>query len=214
MNVIFLDIDGVMNSHVFFHKRHMKRWFKLRTYFWIIKKFFMKVLNIKHKAVSLANHITPDSYYEFEHQLKRLKTNTCKEKWSWLSEFCNNTDTKICISSVWKNHFGNKEGRIPDWWNDALIALGFNDNIYVGITKTRRTLRGTEIQEWLNEHPDVTNYAILDDDADMLPEQFVKFHHCDGWFGMSPNHLYRIQRQFEHGTNYENISKTIVENDL
>jgi hypothetical protein len=35
-------------------------------------------------------------------------------------------------------------------WNDALIKLGFNDGIFVGITGNRRTLRGTEIKEWLD----------------------------------------------------------------
>jgi hypothetical protein len=31
--------------------------------------------------------------------------------------------------------------------------------------------RGKEIKAWLEAHPDVTRYAIVDDDNDMLPEQ-------------------------------------------
>lgn len=35
--------------------------------------------------------------------------------------------------------------------------------------------RGAEIQDWLDRHPEVTHYAILDDDSDMLPKQFDHF---------------------------------------
>lgn len=33
--------------------------------------------------------------------------------------------------------------------------------------------RGIEIQEWLDRHPAVTQYAILDDNADFLPSQWL-----------------------------------------
>lgn len=33
--------------------------------------------------------------------------------------------------------------------------------------------RGIEVQEWLDRHPEVTAYAILDDDADFLPNQWL-----------------------------------------
>lgn len=35
--------------------------------------------------------------------------------------------------------------------------------------------RGAEIQDWLDRHPDVTRYAILDDDPDMLESQMPNF---------------------------------------
>lgn len=33
--------------------------------------------------------------------------------------------------------------------------------------------RGVEVQEWLDRHPEVEQYAILDDDADFLPGQWL-----------------------------------------
>lgn len=33
--------------------------------------------------------------------------------------------------------------------------------------------RGEEIKEWLDRHPQVTQYAILDDNSDMLPYQWL-----------------------------------------
>jgi len=35
--------------------------------------------------------------------------------------------------------------------------------------------RGWEIKKWLDDHPDVEKYAILDDDSDMLPSQLPNF---------------------------------------
>jgi hypothetical protein len=45
--------------------------------------------------------------------------------------------------------------------------------------------RGREIATWLERHPEVTDWAILDDDADMLPEQLARFARVDGFEGLS-----------------------------
>lgn len=210
IKVIFLDIDGVMNSQVFYRERHKTLKRRLSIIYYVSLSKIKWVLNgFKYKYKSLLNHEIPEKFYKFENQLNRLKEETCSQKWRWLSEFCNEHDIKICVSSVWKNHFGPKGGRDPQLWDKALTELGFKEGTFVGITNTHKSLRGTEIQDWLDENPDVEDYAILDDDADMLEHQFVKFHHCDGWFGLSPNHLYRIHRQFTGESIYDYLSKTV-----
>jgi hypothetical protein len=186
MKVIFLDIDGVMNSEVFYENRHKKRWLKPRTYYYLIRKF----LGIKSKPVSYANHKTPDIYYTYEFQLKRLIGETCPQKWKWLS--------------------GKKKELIPEWWEDALVHFGFNEGTFVGITGRGFGMRGEEIQQWLDKNPEVEDYAILDDDSDMLPEQMDKFYHCDGYFGLSPKHLYRIGRAFDGESNYGKLNRTLI----
>jgi hypothetical protein len=70
-------------------------------------------------------------------------------------------------------------------------------------------MRGEEIKDWLQKNQEVQEYAILDDDSDMLPEQMDKFYHCDGYFGLSPNHLYRIQRAFSGKSKYGHLNKTV-----
>lgn len=47
-------------------------------------------------------------------------------------------------------------------------------------------LRGREIKAWLDKHPEVEVYAILDDDSDMLPEQLPNFFKTSWQTGITP----------------------------
>lgn len=65
-------------------------------------------------------------------------------------------------------------------------------------TKSLSGIRGTEIQEWLNRHPEVGGYLIVDDDSDMLPEQKDNFVHVkDGREGMMYRDFDRIWKTVE-----------------
>lgn len=55
-------------------------------------------------------------------------------------------------------------------------------------------VRGDEIAEWLSRHPEVTKYAIIDDDSDMLPEQMPHFVHTQAVDGI----MYRNWLDLEH----------------
>lgn len=131
MKILFLDIDGVLNS--------------------------------TRSAIALGNfpHTTKTLRY-FDVIALRLIRKVCKE-----------TGCKICLSSTWRNDKN---------WEE----IGPNLKLPI-IDRTPRSLsgyRGKEIEAWLNEHPEVNQYAIVDDDGDMLEKQhpyFVHTSHSNGF---------------------------------
>lgn len=75
------------------------------------------------------------------------------------------TDAKIVISSTWRLYHKLDELRT------FLAERGFRGEV---IDRTpdlyhqkHDRVRGDEIQDWLDRHPEVESYVILDDDSDM-----------------------------------------------
>lgn len=96
------------------------------------------------------------------------------------------TECAIVVSSSWRH---SKEGM------DAIRAK-FNNVIdktpTSGLANYDDKPRGHEIQAWLDEHPEVTKYAILDDDSDMLPEQLPNFFQTTFKTGLTPEIAKRV----------------------
>lgn len=79
----------------------------------------------------------------------------------------------IVLSSTWRKH--------SDWTQYGRdLGLPIVDR-----TPSLAGIRGAEIQDWLDRHPGVERYAIIDDDRDMLPEQMPYFVHTSGFDGFS-----------------------------
>ena len=76
------------------------------------------------------------------------------------------TDCDVVLSSSWR--YGNKE--LLDEVRKQVV-----DFIDVTPDVEGNMVRGKEIQAWLDKHPKVKRYAILDDDSDMLSEQRPNF---------------------------------------
>jgi hypothetical protein len=189
--IIFLDIDGVMNSSLFYHQRYNKLTSKLNRFKHKLLNPIKRLFLGKDWNVVFVKNIM-NKTYTFEYLFNRLVEETDPTKWKLLRGLCNELDIKICISSVWKHHFNS-----PDDWDKALTLLGFKPDTFIGITKGRETLRGTEIQKFINNLDCLQlMYVILYDDSDMLPEQKDNFLHIDGYYGISPNTTYKIGRYF------------------
>lgn len=207
MRVIFLDIDGVLNSELFYRKRHKKRKLTWNYWkYWIISKVKYVFNGFKYKSYSLKDYKIPRKHTLFPYLFNMLKEETDYAKWQWLIELVKDTDAKICISSTWKNHFKH------DWeWELALLQIGFPKETYIGRTPNLRSPlneldfhekaeRGYQIQAWINSITNplisVEDYVILDDDSDMLSEQMSHFFHCDNYVGLTPTICYRIKKYF------------------
>src|SRR3990167_11516949 len=73
------------------------------------------------------------------------------------------TDAKVVLTSTWRNH------------PEGLAVVEKHIVPIFDKTSGGGNIRGDQIKEWLDRHPDVERYAILDDDSDMLPEQMPNF---------------------------------------
>jgi hypothetical protein len=89
---------------------------------------------------------------------------------------------KIVISSTWR--ILRKQEEFED-------ALGLP---VIGMTDKDPGIRGQQIQRWLAAHPEVTSYAIIDDDSDMLESQAPHFVQTDHEEGMLYAHARQIQK--------------------
>lgn len=121
------------------------------------------VLNSQSSAMALGGY--PHSFDGYD--LKRF---------DWVSVglirlLCGETKTSIVLSSSWRILHSVIE-----------VANGL-DLPVIDKTPVLSGYRGTEIQDWLDRHPEVLHYAIVDDDSDMLSKQkkcFVKTNPLDG----------------------------------
>ena len=96
-------------------------------------------------------------------------------------------NAKLVISSTWRDDVSYST------FNTLLDAVGLSNCLYVGKDRdndwrtelSHDSVRGNQIKRWLDAHPEVTDYCIVDDDHDMLPEQMNKFVHVDAREGFS-----------------------------
>ena len=149
MRVLFLDIDGVLNS----------------------KHWMLKNRDVRENAQN-----------RFENLIAQLDPIAVR----LVSDFVESMNLTVVISSSWR--FGHPLDEI----NSLLVATGWDATPAIDITpRTDSFNRGSEIDVWLTQHPEVTNHVILDDDSDFLEGQ----------------HL--VQTSWETGVTHEHIDLAI-----
>ncbi len=108
----------------------------------------------------------------------------------WLSEACQKFGYDIVVTSTW---------RLDDNYKECLINGGLRKGIEV-LGRTPRFSgqpRGAEIKAYLDEHPEIQYYVIVDDEADMLPEQMSHFIMTNGDTGFNLSEFKRFEEIFE-----------------
>lgn len=191
MKVIFLDIDGVLNSELFYRRRHNSLLYRSRrVYYWTLSWFRLLFTGSRYKSYSLATYKPNPKHWEYSYCLKRLEEETDGFAWKLLADFCNSYNIKICISSTWRHNFKN-----TDDWELALLHFGFVPFTYIGITPRLKGIRGNEIASFIESHS-IEQYAILDDDSDMLPEQMPNFFLIDRYMGITSTTIYKLKKHF------------------
>jgi hypothetical protein len=126
--VVFLDIDGVLNS--------------LRT--------------------ALLTNGFPHDFSE--RSMKQFDSFAIQ----LIQRLCSETGASVVLSSSWRILFKVHE-----------VANGLNLPI-IDRTPNFNAIRGKEIKAWLEKHPGVTHYVIIDDNSDMCADQKDHFVQTDG----------------------------------
>ena len=154
MKVIFLDIDGVLNSEEF------ARWCHEFPDF------------VREGG---SNWVDPNAVL-------------------MITSLCKDYNVKLVISSSW---------RMFDVQSTIDCFKNYRDltplcKYIVGVTPRNTDdriweSRGEEIQQYLNEHPEIDNYVIVDDDNDMLESQKDHFVRCSYLFGLIPSRVAKMQ---------------------
>lgn len=163
MIVVFLDVDGVLNSE---------------------RSFLAGGARVKQYTLD-----NPDDPY----WLKITYCTIDSVAIDLLNRLCDKCGAKLVISSTHRKHFRDTEDKLA-LMQDYFCKLGLRSDLVVGYTDVLHGIRGNEIKDYLDRHPEVTDYVILDDSSDMLPEQMPFFVRCDGKVGFSSDNYFQMMQ--------------------
>ena len=163
MKVLFLDIDGVLNS---------ENWFAYRIYC------------VKNNMVNILMNFVDTDDRNIKHKLTMLDDRAIAN----LNRIIEETGCKVVLSSSWRSSIESEN----IFTQNVLKLKGFKYEFYDVTPRLWFSdfsiRRGEEINFWLDkesEKHEIESFVILDDDSDMLPEQMNNFIHVDGQVGLT-----------------------------
>lgn len=112
----------------------------------------------------------------------------------WLNKLCKETGAKIVITSTWRFGNDGLEKTKKALYNSGLLdnieiigGTPIAKNVF-------NQIRGKEIQQYLNNNQEIKNYVIIDDDSDMLPSQKEHLVQTDNYIGFTYNDYIEAKR--------------------
>lgn len=126
-----------------------------------------------------------------------------KKRLRILEDIIKDTGAKIVLSSTWRkdNTAFRKLTRVLAYRGLKIYDVT-PDFSYQPQKPLERAYRGHEIQDWLDRHPEVENYVIIDDDSDMKDSQLRHFVQTDPNTGLTETLAYRIKYKLNNGPGY------------
>lgn len=119
------------------------------------------------------------------------------DKCDLLAHICRMTGCKVVVSSTWRRYPHLMESRLlPMFRARGIECVGqtpmmekpsLGGHVYVA------TARHEEITAWLSDHPEVTQYAIVDDDRD-ADDGTGRYVRTDSYEGLLDSHATAIMR--------------------
>lgn len=165
--ILFLDIDGVLND---------QKW----------KERYLKSIDDTIPKV-------PDEKFPLWYSIH------CNiETMDMLKEWLDKTGTMIVLTTSWRNThdiwltFANLN-KVYGFDKLFPYVIGQTCRFNIKRTNGKSWVRGDEIQAWIEEFQS-TNYAIVDDDCDMLEGQLTRFIHINSGVGLTKENLNEIEK--------------------
>lgn len=175
-NIIFLDIDGVLNCELLYEVRELGGYKEA-------KKQLVK--SVKSGAIN---------------RLEYYQSRICKNRMAMLNKLCEETESVVVLSSTWRKIDGVEE--ILKQCGATFEIIGKTGQCCSGIRGVEiYNWLDKNCKELFGIHgSDFYRYAIIDDDSDMLLKQAQHFFQTDNYSGLTPNTCYKIKRFFTHKT--------------
>lgn len=140
----------------------------------------------------------------------------------YLRQIVEDTGCKIVVSSTWRH--GETTESMKEWFTCPVIREAIIDKTpsfgslsYPELKDRRgRVQRGEEIKWWVDQHPEVTRYAVLDDDSDMDAVYNNFFKTCT-YDGLKRDVAYKVithlnnEELLDHYRMNHNLTKFLAE---
>jgi len=177
-NLIFLDIDGVLNCQLHYESLQFK--------------------DYKEAKKQLRKSVKKQLIEELEYYSSQIS----KERIKLLNALCEETESVVVISSTWRKN------KTVDELKTIFSFCGGTFNIidktpvtgYERGTEISLWLKDNCEKYFNVPYYDFYRYAIIDDDSDMLLTQQYNFFQTDNYTGLTLNTCYKIKRFFTHKT--------------
>jgi hypothetical protein len=167
MKVVFLDIDGVLDTIQGDCYHMLKGEHQSQTY--------------KEDMFEHLDYRRDNRPFDLDQYRSKDWCPVAVSNLTWLLR--SDPEIKIVVSSTWRSRYSNDNIRwlfvhYPEIFNRV---IGRTKKLFEESGSSAR--RGIEIQEWLDRHRHVRQFCIIDDDADM--EHLMKYLvQTDGHHGM------------------------------
>lgn len=85
-----------------------------------------------------------------------------------LNALTDRTGAALVVSSTWRSQGLEELTELLRGWGVTAPVAGITDDLsFLDLTTPIGLTRGDEVGQWLDRHPDVEDFIILDDDDDM-----------------------------------------------
>ena len=156
--LVFLDIDGVLNSE----RSFVGGAYRERDY---------------HKLYN-------DGQIDDPYWLKITRCTIDPVSVDLINRVLRECDAHIVLSSTHRMHFPDDDNKLKNL-QEYLTNLGIYGERLIGWTPRLNTKRGIEIKYWLDNNPGWDRFVIVDDDSDMMQEQMEYFVRTDSIVGVT-----------------------------